>query len=212
MISKKKTLAIVLLGFSLFFSSLWGGEFENLPPEYCIAFGNPQAPVKLIEYFSLSCPKCLRLLKRDFSYFREKYVDSNQVFWVLHPDPADLLTLQFIECLEKLSEKEKRVFFDWLLATLPKRPSKKILFQMQQVLEDWGRPLPYLHELEFMEKTKTFQVAFAYVKQEDAPKEIPTISINGHLKEDFPTSSFIEKEIQQALKIQPFSKEKHRDI
>lgn len=201
MISQKKILLSSLISFALVFPTLWGGEFENLPSEYCISFGSPEAPVKVIEYFSLSCPQCLRLLKRDFPSFRKKYVESDQVFWVLHPDPADLLTIQFMECLEKLSEKEKRAFFDWLLATLPKKPSKKTVFQMQQVLEDWGRPLPYLHELNFLEKTKTFQIAFAYVKQNEAPKEIPTISINGQLKEDFPTASFVKKEIEQALKI-----------
>jgi hypothetical protein len=105
-----------------------------------------------------------------------------------------------MECLEKLSEKEKRTFFEYLLETLPKRPSKKTVLKMQQVLEEWGRPLPYLHDLSFLEKTKSFQVAFAYVKQDDAPKEIPTISINGHLKEDFPTFSFVEEEIEKALK------------
>jgi len=189
---------LFVLGFN--FASLSAQTFENLSPEYCISFGNPQAEIKVVEYFSLSCSKCITLLKRDFPHFREKYIDTDQVFWVLHPDPADVLTLQLMVCLEKLSEKEKRVFFEWLLATLPKVPSKKTVFQMQQVLEDWGRPLPSLHDLSFLEKTKPFQVAYDYVKQDAAPKEIPTISINGQLKESFPSHAFVEEEIEKALK------------
>ena len=196
----KTFLLSTLMGFALVFPTLWGGEFENLSSEYCISFGSPEAPVKVIEYFSLSCPQCLNLLQKDFPSFRKKYVDTEQVFWVLHPDPADILTLQLMECLEKLSDKEKRAFFDWLLATLPKKPSKKIVLQMQQVLEKWGRPLPYLHDLSFLEKTKAFQIAFAYVKQSNAPKEIPTISVNGEIREAFPNASFVEKEIEKALK------------
>jgi hypothetical protein len=200
MISNKKILLSSLMGFALVFTTLWGGEFENLPSDYCISFGSPEAPVKVIEYFSLSCPQCLNLLQKDFPSFRKKYVDTEQVFWVLHPDPADILTLQLMECLEKLSDKEKRAFFDWLLATLPKKPSKKIVFQMQQILEKWGRPLPYLHDLSFLERTEAFQIAFAYVKQPNAPKEIPTISVNGEIEEAFPNASFVEKEIEKALK------------
>jgi hypothetical protein len=196
----RKVFSALLVALIFSISSSCAEEFKNIPSEYCISFGNPQAEIKVVEYFSLSCSKCIALLKRDFPHFREKYIDTEEVFWVLHPDPADILTLQLMECLEKLSEKEKRTFFEYLLETLPKRPSKKTVLKMQQVLEEWGRPLPYLHDLSFLEKTKSFQVAFAYVKQDDAPKEIPTISINGHLKEDFPTFSFVEEEIEKALK------------
>jgi len=204
----RKAFSALLVALIFSISSSYADEFKNIPSEYCISFGNPQAPVKLVEYFSLSCTKCITLLKRDFPYFREKYIDTEEIFWVLHPDPADILTLQLMECLEKLSEKEKRTFFEYLLETLPKRSSKKTVLQMQKVLEEWGRPLPYLHDLNFLEKTKSFQVAFAYVKQDDAPKEIPTISINGHLKEDFPTFSFVEEEIKKALKSLPKPQQK----
>lgn len=187
----------LVLGFA--FPAFCAEPFENVPAEYCISFGDPQAKTKLVEYFSLSCPKCITILKRDFPHFREKYIDTDEVFWVMHPDPADILTLQLMECLGALSEKEKRAFFEHLIVNFPSRPSKQIVFEMQKVLADWGRPLPHLHDLNFLETTKAFQVAFSYVQQENAPKEIPTISINGEMKSSFPTHSFVEKEIERAL-------------
>ena len=195
----KKSLFPLFVAFCCFLTVSKIYSFETLPEKYCISFGNSQAQVKIVEYFSLSCPKCITLIKRDFPYFLEKYVKSSQVFWVFHPDPADILTIQFLECLEKLSEKEKREFFKYVVEILPKTPSKKTVFEMQKVLAEWGRPIPHLHDLKFLEETETFQSAFSYIKQEDAPKEIPTISINEEIKEAFPTHTFVEKEIQKVL-------------
>ena len=174
----------------------------KLGEQYCITYGNPQAEIQLVEYFSLSCPLCLKLLKQDFPKLKEKYVCSGDVFWVLHPDPADILTLQMMECLGKLSDREKQVFFEGLLSRLSKNPSKKIVYWMQTILAEWGRAIPELQELSFLEKTKTFQDAYKYVQQTNAPKEVPTIEINGEIKETFPSYAFIDKTISDLLEVE----------
>jgi protein-disulfide isomerase len=56
--------------------------------------GNPNAPVKLIEYASLSCPFCAAFDRDGVPTLRDKYVKSGQVSWeyrtyMNHPtDPA----------------------------------------------------------------------------------------------------------------------------
>ena len=172
---------------------------KKLGREYCVSYGNPQAEIEVVEYFSLSCPECIKLLKQDFPPLKEKYVNSGKVFWILHPDPADILTLQMMECLRKLSDREKKVFFEALISRMSERPSKKNIYWMQATLAEWGRSLPELQDLNFLEKTAAFRAAFEYVKQENAPKEIPTIEVNGEIKETFPTYAFIDKTLSALL-------------
>ena len=38
--------------------------FQKLPLAYTISYGDPQAPIHVVEYFSFSCPQCLALLKK----------------------------------------------------------------------------------------------------------------------------------------------------
>jgi protein-disulfide isomerase len=63
-------------------------------PQGGFLMGNPNAPVKLIEYASLSCPYCANFDKEGVPTLRGKYVKSGQVSWeyrtyMNHPtDPA----------------------------------------------------------------------------------------------------------------------------
>jgi protein-disulfide isomerase len=63
-------------------------------PENGYRMGNPEAPVKLVEYGSLSCPVCARFEAEGVPTLRDKYVKSGQVSWEYRPymnhptDPA----------------------------------------------------------------------------------------------------------------------------
>jgi protein-disulfide isomerase len=63
-------------------------------PQGGYLMGNPNAPVKLVEYASLSCPFCARFDQEGVPTLRDKYVKSGQVSWeyrtyMNHPtDPA----------------------------------------------------------------------------------------------------------------------------
>jgi protein-disulfide isomerase len=66
----------------------------SLTPENGFRMGNPDAPVKLVEYASLSCPYCAKFDAEGVPTLRDKYVKSGQVSWeyrtyMNHPtDPA----------------------------------------------------------------------------------------------------------------------------
>jgi protein-disulfide isomerase len=69
-------------------------QVTDLTPQNGFRMGNPNAPVKLVEYASLSCPFCAKFDKEGVPTLRDKYVKSGQVSWeyrtyMNHPtDPA----------------------------------------------------------------------------------------------------------------------------
>jgi protein-disulfide isomerase len=60
--------------------------------------GNPDAPLKLVEYGSLSCPHCAKLAQEGEEELINKYVDSGRVSWefrsfAIHPQDVPLTVL-----------------------------------------------------------------------------------------------------------------------
>ena len=47
--------------------------------------GNPDAPVKLVEYASLSCPHCAEFSHEGAAVLQDKYVKSGRVSWEFRP-------------------------------------------------------------------------------------------------------------------------------
>jgi protein-disulfide isomerase len=64
--------------------------------------GNPNAPVKLIEYASITCPHCAEFAEAGGAALRDRYVRSGQVSWEYRPyllfpsDPGVFLMLRCI--------------------------------------------------------------------------------------------------------------------
>jgi protein-disulfide isomerase len=60
-------------------------EMVSETPEGGFRMGNPNAPVKLVEYGSLGCHVCADFSKEGSAPLREKYVKSGQVSWEFRP-------------------------------------------------------------------------------------------------------------------------------
>ncbi|MEO6153292.1 MAG: thioredoxin domain-containing protein [Croceibacterium sp.] len=63
-----------------------------------MVMGNPAAPIKLIEYGSLSCPHCARFAQEGFASLKDKYVSSGRVSlefrsFAIHPQDLPLTLL-----------------------------------------------------------------------------------------------------------------------
>ena len=56
-------------------------EMVSETPEGGIRMGNPDAPVKLVEYASMTCPHCAAFSRDASESLRETYVRSGQVSW-----------------------------------------------------------------------------------------------------------------------------------
>ena len=181
-----------------FGSAVW--SFEKLDPKYQIAYGNPESSIKIVEYFSLSCPKCFDFFLVDFPLIKRQYLDTDEISWIFHPDPADLLTLQAMVCLEHLPDGQKRCFLETVLKHLKEKNYKHGCLIMQAAMEVLGYPLQSLAEMGFLETTEAFKEAFAFLKQKDVITSIPMVEINGKLREEYPTKEFLEKEITSLRK------------
>ncbi|HEU0097920.1 MAG TPA: thioredoxin domain-containing protein [Allosphingosinicella sp.] len=88
-------------------------------PDGGYRMGNPEAPVKLVEYGSLSCPHCAEFEEQGAPTLRDTYVKSGQVSWefrtyLLFPtDPGVSLLLNcqsaeaFFPLVEQLYKDQK---------------------------------------------------------------------------------------------------------
>ncbi len=48
-----------------------------------MSLGNPRAPIKVVEYASLSCPHCGHFNNEVFPAFKKKYIDTGRVHYTL---------------------------------------------------------------------------------------------------------------------------------
>lgn len=60
-----------------------------------MALGDANAPVKIIEYMSMTCPHCAHFHQTTFDTIKTKYVDTGKVYFVLRefPFPQDTASL-----------------------------------------------------------------------------------------------------------------------
>jgi protein-disulfide isomerase len=64
--------------------------------------GNPNAPVKLLEYASITCPHCAEFSEQGGAALRDRYVRSGQVSWEYRPYmifPTDPGVFMLLRCL-----------------------------------------------------------------------------------------------------------------
>ena len=54
----------------------------NIEPDD-IVFGNPEASVTLVEYFSPTCPHCVSYHKKTFPQLQKKYIDTGKIAYVI---------------------------------------------------------------------------------------------------------------------------------
>ena len=181
-----------LITLLLFFLPTQGFSLEKLSSDYFITFGESESKVQIVQYFSFMCPHCLGLFRKDFQEIKREYIDSGKISWIFHPVPMDLLTVQAMDCLEKLSEKEKRIFLQAILEVMPLDDSTLSLSYMQKAMEIFNQPLPDLKEKEYLSKTRAFQEAFHFINQKEKIDAVPAIEINGELfLREIPSQEFM---------------------
>lgn len=65
--------------------------------------GNPNAPIKLVEYGSVTCPACAAFSHEAYKSLSQNYVDSGRVSWEFRPvlihGVMDLIITRLVECV-----------------------------------------------------------------------------------------------------------------
>jgi len=79
--------------------------------------GRADAPVAVIEYFSLTCPHCASFHRDAFPKIREAYIDTGKVKWVLRDFPLDRYALMAAVIAHCAGPERYPAFVDTLLGT-----------------------------------------------------------------------------------------------
>jgi protein-disulfide isomerase len=80
-----------------------GGELMEAGPLGEKALGDPDAPVVIIEYASMTCPHCAAFHRETFPELRSEYIETGKVYHIFREFPLDpLATAAFMlgRCLE----------------------------------------------------------------------------------------------------------------
>ena len=68
-------------------------EFCAQNPDNCVADGNKDAPVTIVEISDFGCPHCKDFHTETYADLVSQYVDTNQVYWVTLPFALSTTTL-----------------------------------------------------------------------------------------------------------------------
>lgn len=169
---------------------------EYLPQKYFVEYGDSSSPVKIIEYFSFSCPHCIALFREDFATIKEKYIEEKKIYFVFHPIPMDLLTVQAMDCLEKLSYEKKQVFLEAILDSIDITDPELSTQMMIRAMEIFEQPIPHLSQKEYLSNTNAFKDAYECIIQDDVPEALPSVAINQiFLPKEIPNEEFIRRNL-----------------
>ncbi len=76
------------------------------PGAYDFVYGKPDAPVKVLEYFSLTCPHCENFHTTVFPKLKSNYIDTGKVMWIKRSytiDEASNAGTMLLNCVDKKS-------------------------------------------------------------------------------------------------------------
>ncbi|MDP3935754.1 MAG: thioredoxin domain-containing protein [Alphaproteobacteria bacterium] len=163
---------------------------------FTISYGNPKAPIHIVEYFSFGCVPCIEMFANEFEGILEKYITPGLVYWVFQPHPVDLITVQAMVCLEALADQQKRVFLEAVLLEHNQSPEFGLLKLMLAAMDVLTIRIPDVTDGSVLQSTPAFKAAFSYQQANPTFTGTPTISINGTIVDEFPTRSLIDDLIQ----------------
>lgn len=81
------------------------------------AIGNPDAPITLVEYSSLSCGHCAQFHKGTLPALKEKYVDTGKVYMVFREFPLNKSAIDASKVLRCMPEDKYYSFMNLLFDT-----------------------------------------------------------------------------------------------
>jgi len=167
-------------------------DFSKLNTRYCIQYGNPDAQLKVIEFFSFQCPHCVKLFNDDFFKIKKELIDTEQVSFTFHPVPQDLSTVQALICMECLSEIEKQLFLEAMFEESVPSDQELMAKLMMTAMNVFKKPIAQLEDKTFIQNHAAFDEVFQFLKQKKV-LAVPTVEINGSLfPAEVPSFQFIQ--------------------
>jgi protein-disulfide isomerase len=163
--------------------------------------GNPNAPVTVIEYASLTCPHCAHFHETTYPDLKKKYIDTGKVRFVFREFPLDQLALagsllarcagkdKFFPMLEALFSQQK----DWVVQK-PLQPLLAIAKQAGFTQQSFDACLENQQLIQGIEETRT------RAAQKLNVSSTPTFFINGKIHRGAITMEEFDKQVAPYLK------------
>ena len=166
-----------------------------------IVLGDPDAPVTVIEYASMTCPHCASFHSDTLPALKEQYIDTGKVNYILREFPLDNLAAA-ASLLARCVEEDK--YYDFV----------DVLFEKQS---QWANASDPLSELRQLSKLAGFtearfnsclrdEEALAYIQQvrdtgnqQYDIRSTPTLIINGQKLEGNQSISALQQVIDPLL-------------
>ncbi len=90
MLIRRQFLAAALVAAALPFVSAQAQDAEPLPD---MVLGNPDAPIEIIEYASMTCPHCAAFHNDTMPQLKEEWIDTGRAKLVFREFPLDRLAV-----------------------------------------------------------------------------------------------------------------------
>lgn len=188
----------LLLALAFLMMSSSGFSMEKIDSRYLVSYGDQNASIKVVKYYSFMCPHCLELFRREFAEVKSRYLETNAIEYTFHPVPKDLLTVCAMDCLDKLSAVHKKAFLEVMLEEIDIENSEFSIGLMKKAMEILEHPIPQLSEKDYLQNTQAFKDAFAFLSQEEVISAVPTVEVNGRLfPKEIPNIKFIDRVVQE---------------
>ncbi len=146
-----------------------------------IALGDPNAPLTVYEYASFTCPHCAAFHENTFPEFKEQYIDTGKVRFILREvyfDQYGLWASMVARCGGEQGFYPMAEAFLSTQSTWTRAPD--IGTAIQQVGRRAGLPAERLQQcLSDREYAKTLLEAYQQNRDADDVKSTPTFIING---------------------------------
>ncbi len=63
------------------------GDWKRVTESYAAALGDPNAPVKIVEFTDYQCPFCARHFTETYGKLKENYIDTGKVYYMIRDYP-----------------------------------------------------------------------------------------------------------------------------
>lgn len=158
--------------------------------------GDPNAPIKVIEYASMTCPHCASFHNGTYPQLKEKYIDTGKVQFAFREFPLDQLALT-VSVLARCAPDDK--YFDVI----------GIFFKTQRKWRTGNNPLPAVVEIakQVGFTQQSFESCLKNQEVIDGVNVIRKHGIETMKVEATPTFFINGKKVSGALSLEAFEKE-----
>jgi protein-disulfide isomerase len=199
-------------------------EVVSETPEGGYRMGNPDAPVKLVEYASITCPFCARFTAESYQPLTSQYVHSGQVSWeyrpfMIHPtDPGvfALLRCRGPQTFFRLAEQRYATQDEWAgrLQSLPQSQLERLqslpptaqqaalveAMQIDQFFRQRGMPQAQIDScLADPATLRKLSDITNYGTNHDGVTGTPTLFVNGEKQDNVGTWQDLEPRLRAAM-------------